>query len=275
MKRELNIFQAESCRFYAHRLRHELGNYAVVRLRHCDGAILSMHQSGTHWLKFMLASAIADHYAIDPPRYNHANDIIGGSKDPRLHPTLPHLISSHTIAPLLLNNAVGLAWLRLPRCVILVRDIRASLHSNFKKWRVRYATTFSHFLRGDPSGRQFNSDIWWCIRFLNAWGHALALSENQFLVLRYEGLRAQPHEELAKLAAHLSLPLSSRNIDAGVEAASKSAMAERADPARPPGEINLDEDDPLLAYSDADREFVRTRLSSYLTQTFDYDYSVW
>ena len=54
-----------------------------------------------------------------------------------------------------------------------------------------------------------------------------------------------------------------------------AAMASRADPARPPGEVNATEDDPLALYAPSDREFVRTRCAAYLRRDFGYDYSTW
>lgn len=270
-----NITLPESSRFHYHRLRHELGNYSLLKSRHCDGAIISMHQSGTHWLKFMLASAMAAHYGIPEPEYNHANDIIGGTKDPRRYADLPFLKSSHTIAPILLRNTHVVRRAALPPYVVLVRDIRACLVSNYKKWRARYAVSFSEYLRGDPAGRRFNSDIWWCIRFVNAWGRMSTLSGDRLIVVRYEDLRTAPRAQLERIVRHFGLPLSVASIGHGVEAATKTAMAERSDPARPPGEVNFAEDDPLVAFSNVDRDFVRTRCAHYLRCTFGYDYAVW
>jgi Sulfotransferase domain len=265
----------ESSRFQFHRLRHELGNLSLLKSRRCDGAIISMHQSGTHWLKFMLASAMAEHYAIPRPRYNHANDIIGGSKDPRRYAQIPHLRSSHTIAPLWLRSPYVLRRVKLPPYVLLIRDIRGSLASNYRKWRTRYAVSFTEYLRGDPSGRRFNSDIWWCFRFLNAWGQMAALPGPCIYVARYESLVAAPHAELDRIARHLGLALSPSNIDTAVRAATKPAMAQRSDPARPPGAIDLRENDPLAAYDASDRDFVRSRCQRYLQNTFGYDYADW
>jgi len=265
----------ESSRFQFHRLRHELGNFSLLKSRHCDGAIISMHQSGTHWLKFMLANAIAAHYGIEAPRYNHANDIIGGNKDRRLPAPIPHFRSSHSIPPLLLCNRIVFGCTTLPPYILLIRDIRACLVSNYAKWQARYAVSFAEYLRGDPAGRRFNSDIWWCFRFLNAWGRMATLSDGQIHIVRYEDLAAAPHKELDRLARHLGLSLSPSIIAAAVSASTKQAMAARSDPARPPGEINPRGNDPLDAFDPADREFVRSRCARYLRQPFGYDYAVW
>lgn len=261
--------------FHFHRLRHELTNYSLLRLRDADGVIVSMHQSGTHWLKFMIASAMSAHYGIPQPQYNHANDIIGGTKDPVNYPQIPRLISSHTVAPLLFRNALALQAIKFPPCVLLIRDLRACLVSNYRKWQARYAVSFSEYLPGDPSGRRFNSDIWWCIRFLNAWGRMAKLADGRCHVVRYEDLRLEPHAELERIAWHLSIPLAPTSVDQGVAAATKSAMAERSDPARPLGEINQQDNDPLSFYNASDRQFVSSRCANFLRTTFGYDYSAW
>lgn len=234
-----------------------------------------MHQSGTHWLKFMLASAIATHYAIEPPRYNHANDVIGGLKDARADPRIPDLRSTHSIAPLLLPLLLTSGIVKLPPLVVLVRDMRVSLVSNYRKWAARYATEFSRFLCGDPAGRRYNSDIWWCIRFHNAWGRLVRDHPATIRLVRYEDLQAEPQRVLAEIAAHLGLALSGNAITAGIAAATKSAMLARADPARPPGEVNTTRSDPYACYDDADREFLSRCCKRYLRYTFGYDFASW
>jgi hypothetical protein len=234
-----------------------------------------MHQSGTHWLKFMLASAMAEHYGILTPKYNHANDIIGGAKDEHRYKHLPELRSTHTIAPLLLRNRLAVSLAKLPPCVVLVRDIRMSLVSNYHKWQDRYAVSFSEYLRGDPSGRRYNSDLWWCIRFLNAWTAMEAVAAGRVRIVRYETLLDDPHTLLDQIAQHFGISLSAPSIDVGVNAASKSSMVKLADPARPAGEINQSNDNPLSAFSRSDREFLRTRCAAYLDNALGYDYSLW
>lgn len=262
-------------RFAYHRVRHGLSNYSVLRLRDADGALVSMHQSGTHWLKFMLANAMAEHYDIPPPQYNHANDIIGGVKDPVIYNNIPRLLATHTIAPLLLQYPPLLRLARLPPIVLLVRDLRASLVSNYRKWQHRYNLSFSEFLRGDPAGRRFNSDIWWCVRFQNVWGSLAATLGTRVLTLRYEDISIAPATALGEVAAHFDLALSDRAMAHGTEAANKPAMAARADPTRPPGEVNTDSADPLALYTSSDRDWLEAVCATELRYTFAYDYAAW
>jgi hypothetical protein len=265
----------ESVQLQFHRLRHELSNYAVFRLARFDGVIVSMHQAGTHWLKYMLASAMADAYGIPQPRYNHANDIIGGVKDARPHPHVPHLVSTHSIAPLAVKLPFIFKHAHLPPTVLLVRDLRTSLVSNYRKWHARYGVSFAEFLRGDPAGRRYNSDMWWCIRFQNAWGGLAARHASLIQIVRYEDIAHDAHAALARVGRHFALPLADANLDFGIAAATKPAMAARADPARPRGEVNDDDGDPLALYRSSDREFVRSRCARYLRYDFSYDYAAW
>ena len=55
--------------FHRQRLRRDALNFSLLKHRHCEGSMVSMHQSGTHWLKHMLAVAIAAKHGLEPPRH--------------------------------------------------------------------------------------------------------------------------------------------------------------------------------------------------------------
>ena len=262
-------------RFNYHRLRHELTNYSLVKSRDVDGQIVSQHQSGTHWLKFMLANALSHQYGLPPPQYNHANDFIGGPKDAIVHPNIPRLISSHSIPPIAAAYLVNSGKLNLPKYVLLVRDIRASLVSNFRKWENRYAVSFSEFLRGDPSGRKYNSDLWWSIRFLNAWHRLSHVPASEILTVRYESLQQELSLQLNAVNDFLDLKLSVEAITAGIESASKTEMKSRADPERPKGEVHESVVDPFEWFNSSDRAFLTNQCDKFLRFDFGYDYRHW
>lgn len=261
--------------YHFHRLRRALGNFSLLRHRHCDGFLASMHQSGTHWLKFMLASALARHYGVPGPRFNHANDLIGGPRDPCLYPQIPRLLSAHSIPhPLLYLPLTHAVW-RLPPYCVLVRDIRASLVSNYEKWRARYDCSFAEFLRGDPSGHRYNSDLWWCFRFQNAWHAVWRAVPARVLVLRYEDLQHDAVAGLAAVAAHFGLPLDAADLAAGIAAGSKAAMAAREDPARPKGAVNPGRRAVDDYFSADDRAWFTAQCARYLAHDYGYDYGRW
>jgi hypothetical protein len=264
-----------SASFHFHRLRRALGNFSLLQHRRCAGHLASMHQSGTHWLKFMLASALARHYGVPGPQYNHANDLIGGPHDVPLHPGLPRLLSAHSIPhPLLYLRATHTLWQLPPYCV-LVRDIRASLVSNYEKWRTRYDCPFSDFLRGDPAGHRYNSDIWWCLRFLNAWEAVRAAVPERVLVLRYEDLQQDAADGLERVASHFRLKLGADDIDAGVAAGTKERMAAQEDPARPKGAVNPGARAVDDYFAADDRRRFTALCARYLDADYGYDYRRW
>ena len=221
----------------------------------------------------MLATALSYQYGTPPPAYNHANDIIGGPRDPILYPRLPRLISSHSMPHPLLTYSSMQRRFGLPRYLVLVRDLRASLASNFVKWRQRYGVDFSTYLCGDVTGRGYNSDIWWSLRFMNSWGDALARVPSRITMLRYEDLHAATAAELTRVAAHFQLDLSTEAIAHGVAQSNKSAMAARDDPHRPPGAVRVSGDELMPHYSAEDQAFVAEVCRRCLRHDFGYDYS--
>ena len=234
-----------------------------------------MHQSGTHWLKFMLANALSHQYAIPPPTFNHANDFIGGHQDRICYPTIPRLQASHSMPhPLLRWRAVHAA-LDLPRYVVLVRDLRVALASNYAKWETRYGVPFTVYLAGDPSGRRYNSDLWWALRFLNAWGELVLRLPERVTLVRYEDLRAEPLTQLTRVSAALGLALDQAALAHGVAVSTKAHMAAKDDPARPPGAVRETRGDPLAVYGAADRRFVSDICARFLVHPCGYDFTRW
>ncbi len=258
--------------FYYHSLRRDLSNFSLLKHRHAHGFIVSMHQSGTHWLKYALAIAMARQWDLPPPQYNHANDYIPGPKGEAVYPQMPRIVSSHSIPHALLRSA----WFRqlffMPRFVILVRDMRASLVSNYEKWKDRYAVDFSDYLRGDPGGCRFNSDIWWCLRFYNAWGRIAARFPANHLVVRYEDMLRDPRRHLECVSQFFELDLDGPHLDYAVQASGRERMAGKHDPSRPPGEISTHQRDALSWFSDADQRFFNACCERFLHYRFGYEF---
>ena len=262
-------------RFRLHAWRRNLGNFALIKHRHCVGHLLSMHQSGTHWLKFMLANALSHQYGTPPPAYNHANDIIGGPKDLPLYPQLPRIIASHTIAHPLLRFASVHGLCKLPRYVVLVRDIRTALASNYTKWRSAYGVSFSEYLAGDTRGRMFNNDVWWSLRFLNSWGEVRQKVPKRVTVIRYETLENDAAGELERIAHDFDLDLSHAAIEHGVAVSTRRLMQEKDDPLRPPGAVRSETSAPHAFFDDAGKAFLTKVLTACLRHDFGYDYTRW
>ena len=266
-----------SLRFHYHCLRRDVSNFSLLRHRDYTGFLVSMHQSGTHWLKHMLAVAIAARHDLPPPRYSHANDIIGGVHDARLHVRGPVLVSSHSIPHALVGSRLARRLIRFPPYVVLVRDMRASLVANFEKWKDHYACPFSEFLRGDMRGRRFNNDLWWCIRFCNAWGRIARRFPGDTLVVRYEDLQQDPLRELGRIDAFWKLELGAGALQLGVSESTKDKLAAKRDPDTPGGVTVVRRDSrPAAAWFDAvDREFFSVTCRDLRRHDFGYDYGRW
>ncbi|MFT5349403.1 MAG: hypothetical protein ACI9MF_000215, partial [Gammaproteobacteria bacterium] len=131
--------------FIYHSLRRDISNFSLIKRRNFDGFLISMHQSGTHWLKHMLATALTHKLDLPPPQYIHANDVIPGPKGPPVNKILPRIVSSHSIPHALLGSRLFRRLVKLPPYVVLVRDIRATLVSTYEKWKEHYNCDFPVF----------------------------------------------------------------------------------------------------------------------------------
>ena len=262
-------------RFRLNSLRRATGNLSLFRNRGVKGQLVSMHQSGTHWLKHIIACALANCFEIPPPKYNHANDIFGGPRDPVVYPLIPRLVSSHSNPhPFILFDLVH-SMLDLPRYVLLVRDIRYSLLSNYAKWSHVYRVPFSTYLRGDVRGSTYNSDIWWAIRFLNHWGRVYERLPSRVTIVRYESLMNDSTTEISRLNEFWELGLSQSDIDYGIRQSSKPMMAKKNDPERPEGAVRKSADTGLNSFSESDRDYLESICTNYLRFSAGYDYANW
>jgi len=109
--------------------------------------------------------------------------------------------------------------------------MRYSLVSNFEKWKDHPEyTDFSTFLRGNEEGKRFNSDIWWCMRFYNAWGRVLKNIPNTTMFVKYEDLIINTDDVLKNISDFLRLELSEEQLQHGIHGASKNKMRTKHDP---------------------------------------------
>jgi len=69
-------------------------------LKHRDfvGMLVTMHQSGTHWVKHILTSAIYHEEGFEQPKSIYDEDrFIGNPKSHRGRPGVPSITASHSI----------------------------------------------------------------------------------------------------------------------------------------------------------------------------------
>ncbi len=262
--------------FHWHCLRRDISNFALLKHRHFDGFLVTMQHSGTHWLKYMLSTALALQLGLPSPRFVHndsSNDFIGHPRHPRRYATAPRLASTHSVPHALFDSRLLRVGLSLPPYVVLVRDLRAALVSNYEKWQARYGVSFKHYLRGDPRGRRYIFDIWAGMHFLNRWARVARRFPATTLEVRYEDLQATPQALLARIFGHFNIAIDDRHIATAVAHGSKQHMATKLDPASPVRNIIRDDQRPPAAWYDAeDRDFFDAVVARCLVDDHGYDW---
>ena len=270
------IHRSMNSRFHWHCWRRDISNFALLKYRDFDGFLITMQHAGTHWLKYMMSTAIASQLGLPPPRYIHnasSNDFIGHPKHTRQYAQAPRIASSHSIPHALFDSRIVRAAAKFPRYAVLVRDIRAALVSNYEKWKERYAVSFSEYLRGDVSGKRYVMDIWWCLHFLNRWSRVRERFPDDTLILRYERVSDDPAAEIERIFSHFGLAIADEHIRDAVRGASKAAMADKLDPDDPVRNIIRDDAKPPSAWFGAeDQRFFDETVAQYLRDDYVYDY---
>ena len=208
--------------------RADLANFFMLHHRRLHGFMVTGKNSGTHWLKYMLSCALAHDWGVEAPAQTSGPEgdaIIGHPRWAPKYPDRPRIGSSHTIPSI----AFALPVLRLPLrpkpTVVLVRDIRQAMLSNYLKWN--YGVPMADYVQGDPNGKKYISDAWWYIHFFNRWGDLARAHPDRVLVVRYEDIQADPEFWLRRTAAHYGFSLSDAAIAAGLAFTGRDAIRQR------------------------------------------------
>lgn len=277
MMRETFVDTGMGSRFHWHCWRRDVSNFALLKYRDFDGFLVTMQHSGTHWLKYMMSVAIASQLDLPPPHYIHndsSNDFIGHPKHERRHLEAPRIASTHSIPHALFDSRVLRRLAKFPHYGVLVRDIRGALVSNYEKWKLCYGVSFSEYLRGDPSGKRYIMDIWWCLHFLNRWSRVRKRFPHETLILKYERLSEDPAISIEQMFTHFGIVIAHDHIEYAVAESSKEKMADRLNPDDPIRNIVRDSHQaPDTWFSTDDRLFFDTTLARYLCDDFGYRYS--
>lgn len=208
-------------------------NFSVLRHGAFDGVLVTSKNSGTHWLKYMLAVALADSCDIPRPEYFSENAVrpyIGWPKDKPVHPELPRLAFCHTIPHHLADWGWARALAHLPPYVLAVRHPMSILASHHAKWEYDIKVDWKTYLAGDPGGSRYRCDLYWLARFWNRWGDVYARHRDSILLVHYEDTLNDPRTILQTVSDHWSLALTPESIDAALSAGTKDAMAKKVDP---------------------------------------------
>ncbi len=237
-----------------------------------DGFLISGHNSGTHWLRFMLSSAIAHRLALPRPAYSSGpeSDVyIGHARHPRKHPQAPRIGSAHHMPSRLIALMGALHMMRLPPVVLLVRDIPDSLISYFFKWReIKQLGTLDDYVARPPSA--FGVDLWWFIRFFNRWGMLKHVFPRAVMVVRYEDVERDPELWVRRIWSHWGVDLRDADVAAAMEVSSREAVCVHLDPDY--GEDIAPDRAARRAvqYAAADKALLERRLARHLRHDFGY-----
>ncbi|KCZ45439.1 hypothetical protein HY3_07265 [Hyphomonas pacifica] len=212
-------------------------NFSILRHGRFDGILVTSKNSGTHWLKYMLAVALAETYDIPHPTYFSENAVrpyIGWPKDDVTYPELPRLAFSHTIP----HHLADVGWARslagLPPYVLAVRHPMSILASHYAKWEYDIEVDWLTYLKGDPGGSRYRCDLYWLARFWNRWGDVYARHRDTILLVHYEQTQKNPRAILEAVSCQWGLDLTPTAINAALAAGTKEAMAKKVDPAGEP-----------------------------------------
>jgi len=198
-----------------------------------DGFLVSGHNCGTHWLRFMLSAAIANHLSLPRPERSSgpASDaFIGHARHPRRFPHAPRIGSCHHMPSRLMAVLGAVGLVRIPPTVLLVRNIPDALTSYFFKWRDAKALgAFGDYVARAP--RRQGVDLWWYIRFFNRWGALRRAFPGRVLVVRYEDVQAEPEAVIRRIWAHWGVALSDADVAAAMAVRTRDTIAAHLDPA--------------------------------------------
>ena len=258
----------------ARALEGGLLNLRTIRYQRYDGILVSMQQSGTRWIRYMLTLVLARLHDLDLPDNIQGRSIVG---KPR-HPQTPQIRDTTMSPHYFLRSRTLFRLFRVPNHLILVRNLRDTLVSRYEKLisfyemgKWDYKDDFSTYLRGDVRRNKYRVDIWSRIRFLNGWGAVVERQPEHVAVLKYEDLMADTRGQLARVCEHFGIEgVTPDLIDDVVAVSSKSEMAKHGKP----GSLSV-RMDPRPAeewFSVEDRRFLAEVCRRYLKHTFGYRY---
>ena len=249
-------------------------NFSVLRHGAFDGVLVTSKNSGTHWLKYMLAVALAETHGLPPPEYFSENAVrpyIGWPKDKPVYPELPRLAFSHTIPHRLADWSWARGMAGLPPYVLAVRHPMSILASHHAKWEYDIQVDWLTYLEGDPAGSRYRCDLYWLARFWNRWGEILGRYADTILLVHYEETQKDPRQVLEAVGQHWGLGLTPAAIDAALKAGTKEAMAEKVDPEAEPNVLQNRKTSLAELFSGEALEIYRRKIGELFRYDLGYD----
>jgi Sulfotransferase domain len=263
-------------------LSQDLPALRLLQARHrgVHAHIITMHQSGTHWLNNMLSWGICRAYGLPSLQHIADRSIIGRPQDAVVHPRIPRILQSHEIPSPLVHMPPLSSLLTFPRYVLLLRDMRASLVSQYekKKHLEPFQMSFAAYLRNDRIiANGIRRDIWHRMRMLNAWDRDIGrLSAGRVLVVHYEDMKRDAAHEVQRVWEFLELPPQpAAFFGEAAASATKETMTKQEQPGAVMRVVRSSVAHHFDSYDPDDREFFTSTVTKYLHNWFGYDYNDW
>ena len=249
-------------------------NFSVLRHGAFDGFLVTSKNSGTHWVKYMLAVALAETYGVERPKYFSENAVrpyIGWPKDEVTFEELPRLAFSHTIPHRLTDWGWARGMAKLPPYALCIRHPMAILSSHHAKWEYDIEVDWLTYLKGDPDGKRYRCDLYWLARFWNRWGEVEARHPESILRVQYEETRMNPRRTLEAIAKHWGIEFTPEALNAALQAGTKEAMAKKVDPDAEPNVLQTRKTSLQEQFSGEALEIYQDRITRLFRYDLGYD----
>lgn len=197
------------------------GKDQLKQLQRCDIAVVSFGKSGRTWLRVMISHLFRVMYGLPE------NALLGMDNFHNMNNAIPRIFFTHDNY---IKDFTGAANSKQPfykkPVVLLARDPRDVAVSQYFQWKFRLRPnkvainnypergsdiSLFDFVTGDNGGSMAA-----VCEYLNLWA-AEAPNIEQYLMVRYEDLRAEPVAELQRILDFLKVEVSAEQVSAAVE----------------------------------------------------------
>ncbi len=203
------------------------GKEEARKLALCDAAIVSFGKSGRTWLRVMLSRFYQTKHRLD------SDQLLGFDNLHRKNPAIPKLFFTHDNY---LKDYTGHADSKVDyyghKVILLARDPRDVAVSQFFQWKFRMRPVKKKLNQYPPHGSDISlydfvmsetAGLPKIINFLNLWAREMDKIDD-FLLVRYEDMRADTVGQLKRITDFLGTPGSEAEIRDAVEYASVENM---------------------------------------------------
>jgi hypothetical protein len=198
------------------------------KLQKADIVVVSFGKSGRTWLRVMMSHLFRVMYGLPE------NAILGFDNFHNLNRVVPKIFFTHDNY---IKDFTGDFKSKAPfynkRVILLARDPRDVAVSQFFQWKFRIKPTKVAINNYPPRGSDISlfdfitgtngGSMRAVSDYLNLWAQE-ADKLDQFHLVRYEDLRAQPHEELRKMLDFMQVDAGQEHVNAAVEYSSYENM---------------------------------------------------